>query len=401
MSKYFDVWRDVVEVTERRHGRRPSVVIGVGRRGIGKTHSVLKESLIHAINKEGNFVYVRRVTTEITSVELNQVFTDVIKDPDVLEVIARSEYAGFNRYVIVAKSGAFWLCGIGDDDALSWLLRVGVATCISKAEHFKGGTYSDFDRVIFDEFISELRYVHGDKEPELFQKIVATVGRKPNDGRASKHVIVYMCGNPDNSIEGCPYLYKLHLDYANMQPNIPYYYERRNGEVTTFTKIVRNVNDEYIDPSVSDIFDTAEEIMSQTGEMKEGEYIQITPEHFAAFTPMYKLIVETPVISKDRFHKVIYATYGLIEYPGKFAEYALFTTAHDKFKTCKCELFCRYDEPYYTPRKMPQTYRLNIPREDKFADMLRIMAHIDQTRLIFTSANRIATLYESVRANSK
>lgn len=399
--KYFDVWRDVVEYTEQRHGRRPSVVYVVGRRGVGKTHSALKECLRHSIRGEGRFVYVRRVTTEIATTELNAVFTDVIKDPEVIEEISNSIYAGFERYVIVAKSGAFWLCGIDESDTLSWLDKVGVATCISRAEHFKGGTYSDYDRVIFDEFISEMRYVRGDKEPELFQKIVATIGRKPNDERASKNVITYLCGNPDNSIEGCPYLYRLHLDYSNMSPNIPYYYERKNGEITTFTKIVKNIDDTYIDPSVSDIFDTAEEIMSQTGEMKENSYILITPEMVEAFEPMFKLIVETPVISNKAYHKVIYANYGLIRPRGFFPEYALFVTAHDIFKDCKNALFCRYDEEYYKPRKMPQTFRIRIPHNEKFAELLSIIAHVDQTRLIFTTANRLATLFESVRENSK
>jgi len=401
MKKYFDVWNDVVLTTEKRHGRKPSVNIVAGRRGVGKTHSALKESLNHAILTKHFFVYIRRVTTEITTTELNQVFSDVIKDPDVLKTIAASEYAGFERYVIVAKSGAFWLCGIGENDALAWLLRVGVATCISRAEHFKGGTYSDFDRVIFDEFISEMRYVHGDREPELFQKIVATLGRSPNDGRASKEVIIYMCGNPDNSIEGCPYLYRLHLDYANMSPNIPYYYERRNGEITTFTKIVKTLDETYIDPSVSDIFDTSEEIMTQTGEMKENNYIQITPEVFEVFEPMYKLVVETPVISNTQYHKVLYAVYGMIYPQRAFPEYALFIMAHDKFKDCKNELYCRYDAEYYRPRRMPQTWRVRIPSNEKFGELSRIMAHVDETRLIFTSANRLATLYESVRENSK
>lgn len=399
-EQYFDVRRDVLDYTEKRHGRRPSMVITVGRRGVGKTHSCLKECFNNSIENHKGFVYVRRVTTEITTAELNQVFTDVIRDPEVLEVINRSEYAGFHRYVVLTKASVFYLCGIDEDDNLSWLCKIGVATCISRAEHFKGGTYSDFDRILFDEFISEMRYVHGDKEPELFQKIVGTVGRRPNDGSASKNVITYLCGNPDNSIEGCPYLYSLHIDYANLQPNLPYYYERRNGEITTFTKITRSTGEQYIDPSVSDLFDTAEETMAQTGEVKENSYIMLTPEDVEAFRPMYKLVVETPIYSKTRYHKVIYANYGIMQHRNKFPEFALVMTAHDTFSDCKCELLCRYDADYFLPRRMPQTYRINIPREEKFVDLLRIMAHVDATRLIFTTSNRIATLFESIRENS-
>ena len=103
-KRYFDVKKDVIDVTIQRRGRRPSMVIVVGRRGVGKTHSALKESLIHSILDKKGFVYVRRVTTEITTAMLNKVFTEVVRDPDVIEAINRSPYAGYDRYIIAAKA---------------------------------------------------------------------------------------------------------------------------------------------------------------------------------------------------------------------------------------------------------------------------------------------------------
>ena len=403
-KRYFDVVKDGIDVTVSRGHKKPSLVITVGRRGAGKTHSCLKEALIHAIREQGLFVYVRRVTTEITSRNLNKVFTNVIRDPDVLEVIKGSDWAGYDRYIIAAKSETFYLCGIGSDNSMVWLTEVGTATCISMAEHFKGGTYPDYDRVIFDEFISEHHYIYGDKEPDEFQKITGTVGRKPADGSYSKEVITYLCGNPDNSIEACPYLYALHLDYAQMQPNQPYYYERKNGEATIFIKVTmygvaKDVD--YIDPSVSSLFDTQEDYMAETGEMKENSYIMLTEEVMERFTPAYVLEVETPILAKDQYHKVIYAAYGLLKYIGYFPEYVLIITGHDDFKGCQDRIYCRYDRDRFGPRKIPQTWRLNIPQEEKFADLMRIMAHIDSSGLVFTTANRYATLYDSIRESTK
>lgn len=401
-KRYFDVKKDVIDVTIQRRGRRPSMVIVVGRRGVGKTHSALKESLIHSILYKKGFVYVRRVTTEITTAMLNKVFTDVVRDPDVIQAINESPYGGYDRYIIAAKAEVFYLCGISADNSMVWITEVGIATCISKAEHFKGGTYTDYDRVIFDEFISEYRYVTGDKEPEQFQKITGTIGRKPAKGSYNKDIIIYLCGNPDNSIEGCPYLYHLHLDYAQMQPNIPYYYERKNGEVTTFTKVTRGGEDaeeEYIDPSVSGLFDTQEDYMAETGEMKENSYIMLTDDIVEHFTPYYILEVETPILAKNQYHKVIYAAYGQLKPPRAFPEFALVITGHDVFKDAGSRIYCRYDRDRYAPRKIPQTYRINIPREEIFADLLKIMAHVDSSGLIFTTANRYATLFDSIRVN--
>lgn len=397
-KRFFDVKTDVIDYTRDRHGRIPSMVIAVGRRGAGKTHSCLKEALIHCIRDVKSFVYVRRVTTEITSSMLNQVFVNVVSDPEVIEAINASEYQGYTQYAVLSKGGIYWLCGV-EGNNLTWLREIGIATCISMAQHFKGGSYPDHDRCIFDEFISSDRYINGDKEPERLQMIVETMGRTPPEG-GSKNVITYLCGNPDNSIEACPYLYKLHLDYRNLQPDIPYYFERKNHEITTFIKITRHGHDDFLDASVSDLFETAEEYMAQTGEAKENQYILLTNDILDMFTPMYCLEVETPIISNKEYHKRIYCYYGQINNSKIYPEYVLIVTGHDMIK-CNTRIYCRYDAARYIPVSIPQTFRINIPREQKFNDLMRIMSHVDDTRLIFTTANAHATLFESIRLNSK
>lgn len=397
-KKYFDVRTDVIEPVKNRYGRTPSLIYCVGMRGVGKTHSALKECLLHALEGKGYFVYIRRVTTEIDTASLNSVFSDVIRDPEVLECIDISEYGGYTRYVITARSGAFYLCGIDSVGGMFWLQKVGVATCITKAEHFKGGTYSDFDRAIFDEFITERGYISGDKEPEYLQKIIATMGRAPNDERASKHVITYLCGNPDNSIEACPYLYALHLDYANMQPNKPYYYERRNGEISTFIKIARS-GDQYIDPSTVGMFDTSEEVMTLTGEAKTNNYMEATPHIFDKFKAKYKLLVETPVITNTEYHKIIYAYYGILK-DVKSSKPALIICGHDTIKGRYPTLYCRYDADLYIDRKEPQTYRLNIPPDPRYMLLKTLIANVDATQLVFTTANKYATLFDTIKSIS-
>lgn len=400
-DKYFDVERDVIEVTRSKYGRVPSMIYVVGQRGVGKTHTALRECLINAITNKKFFVYVRRYTTEIRNKDMNTVFSNVIDDELTKKALERSEFSGYPDYAVLVKSGVFWLCGISDNN-VSWLFKVGTITCISQAEYFKGGTYGDFNRVIFDEFITERGYVSGDKEPEKLEKIIQTIGRKPQPGEetSSKNIITYLCGNPDNSIEACPYLYKLHLDYARLQSNMVYYFERRNGEISTFLKVA-GMQLQYIDNSVSDLFGTSENEMALTGEVKTNNYIQMTEEIKRSFVPVYKLIVETPIIAEKEYHRIIYAYYGELRMNGATPEVVVLITCHDIFKEKESNvLYCRYDADRYIPRKYVQTWRLAIPHHERFAGLNSMMEVVGKNHLIFTDDNNAATLYESIAALS-
>lgn len=385
-KKYFNIADVIAESPETR------LFHIVGQRGVGKTFSVKKYVIDQYLATGKKFVYVRRWTTEIQGQELRGVFTDVVDYIDFTRL--PKKFASFHRYHILPKASQFWLVGEKLDGTLDFLETVGRITCISKAEQFKGGTYNEFNTVMFDEYITERGYIGGDKEPELFAKIVNTVGRET---KTNADLRIFMLGNPDASIEACPYVTNLKLDYSRLQVNTAYHFDSKtNGKVLAnnivFVKL-GNYNGTFLNEYTSGLFETAEEEMSLTGEVKTYKFIH-DDDVFEQFKPEIGLIVETPVITNEEFHKKIYVYYGMM-----YNEVVCVVLTHHKWDL-ENTLYCRYEELDFRPRPYPQTFRVNIPPLEEYAPLKRMMACVDATHLTLTDDDRSATLYQQIMINS-
>lgn len=363
----------------------------LGQRGVGKSYSVKKALLENFFKLKEKFVYVRRWVTEINKGEMDEVFSDVMngEDTEVNEWLASYDpEAKWYQFHVLYKSKRFYLVGEKESGQIEFLEEIGHITCVSQAEKFKGGTYNDFTSIFFDEFITELGYVRGDKEPELFAKIVNTVGRAHN-----KKLTIYMCGNPDSSIEMCPYLYPLMLDYARMSDNTSYTFDSKTAdgkilaENICVIKLAR-FEGKYLNENTSSLFGTSEEAMSVTGDVKTNKYIHTGIQKFV---PEYELIVETPVITDTEYHRKIYAYYGMM-----YGEPMLYITTHRMYKDLST-LYCRYDKNDCRPREYTQTFRLNIPPLEQFNSLKKYIACVDANKFILTDDDAAATLFEQIR----
>lgn len=389
MKEFYDV-RDTIKQV-------PSATIFyiVGQGGVGKTYSVKKELLLNVINNDKGFIYVKRYAAEYAANELNEVFADVIEDPEVKDALAE-KFDPDARYfrLHILQNGA-WFAVKGENEKtgkLTLIRKIGRIAAISQAQRFKGAAYNmAFNMIMFDEFISPGRgYVTGDNEPGEFDKIIGTVAREDNP------VKIFMCANPDAPIEACPYLYPLKLDYANLQENTVYKFDtitpdgHRIADNVVFIKLANYAGNTYINKKAGFLFGTSAERVRMSGEVLTYEYIHL--DYKERFKPEYELIVETPKITDTEYHVRIYAYVGFVDNK----EPALVICKHRRFKVRNI-LYCRYDRNDYRKRDELQTYRLNIPPHEQYAGLVKMMHYIDASQIIITEDDQAATLYEHIR----
>lgn len=348
----------------------------VGMRGAGKSYSIKKYLWQRFRDHNEKFVYIRRVSPDITRDRMDRVFSDFTEtDPEFNPQVLG--YGDFYRYHILCKSGSFWLVGETENGELEYLVIMGTVTCISMAERFKGGTYLGYKYLFFDEFITEGRYIT-DNEPEMFNKILLTVARGNN-----QNVKCFFAGNPDAIIERCPYLFPLKLDYAHLQNNTPYYYDTKIMDKTYANNVlfikIAGADEGYINLSAIDTVNSEIE-MSITGEVKTKPYFKITHEIMQQFNPQFEIIIETPIITDTDYHKKIYVYLANL-----YNQPALYILSH-RYKQKRVEsLYCRYDLNDIRNRHMYQTYRLNFPA--KFYEVRAVFNDALNTAHIITDNN--------------
>lgn len=330
----------------------------IGRRGCGKTYGVKRYCIESFLETGKGFLYVRRGRDEVKPVQLNTLFSDLEQQqPELFEPF--NERFGITGAHVTAYGGFFWIT----DASEKRVQQIGAYSCIARAKQFKGLPHNDISTIFFDEVITEDGYYNGDAEPERFNQILYTVAR------AGNAVKVFLCGNPDQNIELCPYFYNLKLDYENLADNTILYFNsvfrgKKQKNNICFCKLAGGGGAEYLNLSVAGVFGDVESVMSVTGETKHDEYKKITPKMEKSFSPLLRLQVQTPVIKENGYHRALYAyigTTGLNRTP------CIFVYPHDKIKGNLREIWCIYDRRDMLFYDSLVSYRLTLtyfPRVD-------------------------------------
>lgn len=405
--EYFDVEKEITASPVTR------VFYIIGARGVGKSYSVKKHVIRNFLERDELFIYNKRWTTETQTGELINIFDDTCEDNDVkqwfIDYAERKNIKDVYSFHILPKAGNFYLVGELENGSLKWFGECGKITCVSRASKVKGNVLNlKYTSVVFDEFITDEGYFHGRKEPEQFAKIVNTAGRSNNPD-----LRIYMIGNPDSSIELNPYIAgsNLLIDYAHLQVNTAYYYDRvvngkRLANNVMFIKLSPVGNIEYLNYDTLGIWNTSEEEMSATGEVKGRKFININAIDETRFKPLYLIIMETPIVANDEYNKRIYAYYGFYRMKKGNREPAIIVLAHanktyDKCVRARNTIYSRINELDAREREFVNMYRFNLPRDERYALLHSIIRGVTVNRYIITDRNDVANIYEQIAIQSE
>lgn len=277
----------------------------VGRRGCGKTYGVKKFCLTNFIETGYKFLYIRRGKGELKPSLLQDLFDDIMHE--------FSEYfiEKYNISIpcITAWGGGFWLSDIDEKGKVTRYEKIGMYWSVYNANSIKGIPLNkEYNTIFFDEVITDRGYINGSNEPQLFDKIVKTMGRHS--------IKIFLCGNPDMNVEQCPYFYNLKIDYKKLIPNSIYYFNSHYGKHINeknivFIKCQGNENDNFIPLTNSGLFGVAEDIMSITGDVQSRNFKNVSREAIKKKLNIYiEIEVETAVILENGIHKKIYCYLG-------------------------------------------------------------------------------------------
>lgn len=364
----------------------------IGVRGSGKTFGVKKRCIEEYLKYKQKFIYVRRWKEEISTKYLFDLFDEIIGEFDY------DFNLGYKHYKILPRNGKFWLCGYDDtiNGDLTYIVDIGTIVSLADGEKFKGGVYKNYSTIFFDEVTTRKGYKNGDKEPELFDDIINTVGRVHNP-----NIKIFICGNETYSIEACPYFTHLMLDYARLQDNTPYLFDtlikdvndriiKTIGNNELFIKIVRKENVEYLNQNVSALFNTALEKTSNNGGVLVDKYAPLNSEILKNFECICEMEVETPIITENVYHKCIWC------YIGFYKNQPLFIVKKHKLDFDNIlKFFCRYDidKIIYKNDDTLITYRINIPQSKTLQKMRYALNYALVAKMICGDSDAISLFF--------
>lgn len=402
MKKYFDV-RDVIAESPNTH-----IFNIIGQGGVGKSYSVKRFILLDFFETGRQFVYVRRWTTEIET--LDTVFTDTESDDEVIEAWKGTKYYDkYETFHILPFGSWFWLVGEKNDTKIEKIAKVGRAVALSQATRFKGGTYNNFRTVWQDECITDEGYVHGDGEASAFDKIVNTVGRECNE------ILVFLCGNPDSNIEASPYFKSLNLDYEHLQANTIYYFDKVSytGRILAnnvcFIKLsgYEKTGDGtgYLNEYTANIWDTPQGEMRLTGDVVTERYPQLDKIGTKCIEVKYKIILETPVLAREEYRRKLYIYAGYWHDESAYCDEPVqIVLKHDESDFARQidasrTLYGRYDKLDVRTRPYKQIYRFMIPQNEQYKELRQLLRDVETNGFLLTDDNRAATLFNTIVVN--
>ncbi len=174
-----------------------------GMRSNGKTYGALKKCLEEYVKNGDAFAYVRRTQEDIQSKHGIATLFDSIVGNGVVKELTNGKWDG-----VVYMNSCFYFSKT-DENGL--VVKDSEEFCrafaISQASHYKGNPYPNIHNVIFDEFISDTRYLVD--EFVRFMNLLSTIKRDKDKFR------VLMLGNTVNIYN--PYFIEMGLTRAKDQ----------------------------------------------------------------------------------------------------------------------------------------------------------------------------------------
>jgi len=166
MVEFFDIRKIISEVPDAHY------YIVYGERSGGKTYSSLAYALDNFIERDEQFVYVRRLSESIRAGYMRLLFNGLRKTKYLYNRLHERGYEEMDFF-----SSAFWPMVPNEKGKLIRLDRpAGYAMAINTWETSKGGSVPDCTTIIFDEFLTRKYYLPN--EPTLFENLVSSIVRE-------------------------------------------------------------------------------------------------------------------------------------------------------------------------------------------------------------------------------
>ena len=380
---HFDI-KKVIETTPKA-----TTYISVGKRGVGKSYSTEIYMIEDAVYNGRQMVLVGRYKEDTQPNIITKTFdhiTEYNKNTGTIpltDIMKFAKVPQFKIWTIEARAGSLWICGRNEEgEPPTKVKQLGVYTAIKQAERFKRGSFPNVYNIFLDEFITKGAYVYGRNEPHEFMKIVNTIARAGKDYR------VFLCGNPDNEIDHCPYLEHYNIDYDAIEPDSLYMFDGGN---TCFIKLAGG-DTEYIVKSTRTMFGLRDN-SSHTGEVDRPATVK-PPEDFAErFRPFVELRVETSAIAVDDFMPIRRSFYL---YMGVYRGQLYCATYKHRQNPCKLQIECKYERTEVPPPRPGRiyTYRFNMP--GKLKEINRILAECMNTGRIYHETDRLGNVLNNI-----
>lgn len=246
-----------------------SIYMILGQRSDGKTYGIIQDS-IQAYSKTGiPSAYIRRFAESCTKSllqDLTRPHGQTIKKTTAGKFTA-SEY----------RARRFYYTNLGDDPETDKKPFLHVFA-LNTWETAKGADSGEYHNVIFDEFVSNNKYLPN--EYNVFENVLSSILRNRNKTR------LIMLGNPINQI--CPYFDEFNIEPHKLKPGDIVYRVSGSGVKLKFV---------YVPPmsekhrTLHSIFDFNKHGSIQTGYWEYGEFPHIPGGMIAESTPIYSFAI--------------------------------------------------------------------------------------------------------------
>lgn len=157
-----------------------------GKRSDGKTYAVIHDALKKYWETGEQLAVIRRWDDDFSGENSAKTMYDSLMcngDGDnVVARITNNAFTGVEYY-----AGKYYLTVTENDKICRSGHVIALAFSLTRAEHYKSGSYPKVKTVLFDEFLTDRMYLPD--EFITFQNLLSTIIRKRDD------VTIYMCGN--------------------------------------------------------------------------------------------------------------------------------------------------------------------------------------------------------------
>lgn len=214
----------------------------IGERSNGKTYACLNEIVYRAANADGDGAIIRRWDTDFKGKNGANMFSAIVANGLVFKY-TKGEWDG-----IAYQSERWYFCKRDPNDDKK-IIKADKPFCyafsLNSVEHDKSTSYPDVKTILFDEFMTRLRYL--DDEFVLFMNTLSTIIRYRDD------VTIYMCGNTVNKYS--PYFKEMGLyKIDQMHPGDIDVYQYGHSKLKVAVEFCGDTTKQKSDKKPSDVY---------------------------------------------------------------------------------------------------------------------------------------------------